>query len=160
MLAPIRRDHAKSVLFGRVDCVIQKDDLIRNLNDFGWRTHARKTLRCALECRVFMTLMRAQVFHFLDHLRLIGRQVRTLEPVLQFSNLIRRLNGALLPALGVVCLSVRAVRSRADGVTPASRRPESGEIGMPVSQMRSWPFPCGLYFFRRWFSPRKTSSVG
>src|SRR5580693_4675156 len=58
MLPPIRRDDAKGVLFRRVDGVVEENDFIGNLNDFGWRTDARKTLWRALECRIFMALMR------------------------------------------------------------------------------------------------------
>ena len=60
MLPAIRRNHAKGVLFRRVDRVVEEDDLIGNLNDFGGRTDARKTFWRALERRVFMTLMLAQ----------------------------------------------------------------------------------------------------
>src|SRR5258707_13836474 len=62
MHPPIRRDDAKGVLFRRVHRVVEKDDFIRDLNDFGWRTDARKTLWRALECRIFMALMRTQEF--------------------------------------------------------------------------------------------------
>src|SRR5882672_2086779 len=73
MLPAIRRDHAKGVLFGRVDRIVEEDDFIRNLNDFGRRTYARKTFWRTLERRVFMTLMLTKVLYFLDNFRLIGR---------------------------------------------------------------------------------------
>src|SRR5216683_1979415 len=81
MLPAIRRDHAKGVLLRRVDRVVEEDDLIGNLNDFGRRTHAGKTLWRALERWVLMALMLSQVLYLFDNLRLIGRQIRTFQPV-------------------------------------------------------------------------------
>src|SRR6266576_2783496 len=54
MVPAIRRDHAKGVLFGRVDRIVDEDDLIGNLNDFGWRTYARIILWRTLKRRVLM----------------------------------------------------------------------------------------------------------
>src|SRR4029077_440972 len=85
--------------------------------------------------------------------------VGTLEAMLQLSDLIGRLNGTLLPALRKVRFTVGAVRSRADGVTPAGRCPKSGQIGMTIGQMRSGAFPCGVHLLRRRFPPGKPGSV-
>src|SRR6266481_2944134 len=144
MFPAVRRDHAKGVLFRRIDSVVEKDDLIGNLNDFGWRTNARKALWRALECWIFMALMRTQVFYFLQEFWFIRRQIGAFQTMLQFRNFIRWLNGTLLPALRVVGLSVRAIGSRADGVSPTGRRPKSGQVGMAIGQMRCRPFPRSL----------------
>src|ERR1700722_8172568 len=159
MLPAIRGNHAKGILFRRVHGIVEKYDLVGNLDDFGWRTDARKSFWSAPERWIFMALMRAKVFYFIDHISLVRWQIGTLQPVLQLGDFVRRLSRPLLPALGVMRLSVRAVRSRADRITPAGGRPESGEIRMPVRQMRSRSFPCSLYGLRRRFSPGQSSSV-
>src|ERR1700687_5338217 len=123
MLAAIRRNDAKSVLFRGVDRVVEENHLIRNLNDFGWRAYARKSLWRALERWVFMTLMTSKIFYFIDYVRLIGRQIGTFQAMLQLGHFIGWLNWALLPALGVVRFSVGAHRSGSDSVTPSCRRP-------------------------------------
>jgi hypothetical protein len=88
MVPAIRRDHAKGVLFGRVDRIVEEDNLIGNLNDFGWRTYARKTLWSTLERRILMTLVLAQVLYLVDQFRFIGRQIGTFQPVFQLSHLL------------------------------------------------------------------------
>src|SRR6266852_6321671 len=101
MFPAIGRNHSKSVLLGRVDRVVEEDDLIRHLNDFGRRAYPRKTFWRALERRVLMTLMRSQVFYLLNQFGLIRRQIGTFQPVLQFSHFVGRLNGSLSRALCV-----------------------------------------------------------
>src|SRR5580700_405185 len=59
VLPAIGGDHAKGVLFRRVDRVVEEDNFIGNLNDFSGRTDARETLGGALKRRVLMTLMLA-----------------------------------------------------------------------------------------------------
>ena len=73
-----------------------------------------------------------QVFYFGHQFRLIGREVRALHSFLQFSRLFSGLIGSFLLALSVVSLPIRAELSLRDGVTPTGRRPEPGEVRMPV----------------------------
>src|SRR5437879_11451578 len=78
MSTPVGRDDAKGVLLGRVDCIVEEDDLVGNLDDLRGRTHPRKALWRAFECGILVALMLAEIFYFLDELGLVGRKVRAL----------------------------------------------------------------------------------
>src|SRR5260370_17261922 len=159
MSAPISGNDTKGVLLGRVDRIVEEDDLFGNLHDLGGRTHAWKTLWRALEGGVLVTLVLAEILYFLHEFELIGRKVRALQAILQFALLPFRLSRPLTSALGVPRLAVRGYPSLGDGIAPTRRRPKASEIGTTTGQVRRRCFRRGFHFCRGRLFPRQASAV-